>query len=167
MKGIRNSIVPFIPLPMIYYTQDSTGILFSSPFVLLALIPVIGLFLKRPKFSFNDDQSLFRWLIISLCGSFLSALAGLAAFFWIAERYIVDFIPCLALLSIIGFWQLDRRFAQRPLVRILYWALGVSLIVITIIVSSLLALSINSAGFRALNPLLWRQLSNLFRHYMP
>jgi hypothetical protein len=167
LKGIRDSIIPLIQLPAIYYTQDSTGILYSSPFVLFALVPVVGLFLKRQEVSFSDDPPSIRWLIISLCGSFLSAFVGLAVFFWVAERYVVDFIPALTLLSVIGFWQLDRHFAQRPLIHVLYWVLAVSLIVITITVSGLLALSLNSAGFRALNPELWRLLGNLARHYLP
>lgn len=167
IKGIRNSLIPFISLPKIYYTQDSIGILYSSPFILLAIVPVIVLFLKRPKVSFSGNQFFFRWLIVGLCGSFLSAFAGLVAFFWVAERYIVDFIPCLTLLSIIGFWQLNQYLARSPLGRVLYWTLGISLIVITIIASILLALSLNAAGFRSLNPLLWRQLGNIFQNLIP
>src|SRR5258708_9185931 len=165
--GVNTSIVPFFNLPKIYHSQDSTGILFTSPFTLLAILPLISIFLKPSKNLIKDDQPVVRWLIIALAGSYLSALFVYCAFFWVAERYVADFIPCLALLGIIGFWQLDQYFAARPRIRILYWILGISLIVISIIVSSLIALSINSAELRTLNPILWRQLSNLFRHQMP
>lgn len=165
IKGIRSSIIPFISLPDIYYTQDSVGILYNFPFVAFALIPAISLFVKRSKASLNEDQFFLRWLIIGLGGSFISAFVGLAIFFWVAERYMLDFMPSLTLLSVIGFLQMDQHLARRPIISISYRTLGIILIVITIVVSLLLALSINAAGFRSLNPLLWRQLSNVFRNW--
>jgi len=166
IRGARISIIPSITLPSIYYTQDSTGLLYSSPFLLLAIVPLIGLFRKRTASELDQGQSVFPWLVVGLYGSFLSEFLVLAAYFWTAERFTADFIPCLTLLSILGFWQLDQLLDERPKARVLYWMVCIGLILIAVIVSSLLALSINTAGFRSLNPLLWRQLSNFFRYYL-
>ena len=163
-RGVSRSVVPFISIPKNYYTQDSTGLFYSSPFVLLAIVSIVNLFSERSQNWSKGYCPKFNWLTISLCGSFFSALSVFAAFFWTAERYIVDFIPGLVLLSVIGFWQTDQYLTQKTLLRSLHRTVGICLIAITVIVSGLLALSINAAGFRALNPLLWRQLSNLFRN---
>ena len=74
-----------------------------------------------------------------------------------------DFVPAWFLLSIIGFWQLGRSLSNHLTGRLLHFNLGLGLLVITAVVSNLYALSFNADGFRALNPVLWRQLGNLFR----
>jgi hypothetical protein len=164
VRGITGSLIPSIILPGIYHAQETTGLLYTAPFALLGLLPPISLLLKRPSSLVgNAHTDLFRWLIVGVSVSFLSAFASLVAFFWVAERYFADFLPCLMVLSAIGLWQLDGMIAGRPAGRTLYWLTIVIVMTISVVISILLAISFNSDGFRELNPLLWRQLSNLFR----
>ena len=150
-KGWLDSILPFIAIPKIYQTQYSLGLFYSSPLIVLAIIPVISLFRSHPRNSPPNKQFSFSWLIVSLSGSFLSAFLVLAAYFLAAERFILDFSPCLVLLSIIGFWQLDEYLAQKPRIRTLFRALGISLILISIMSSVLMTISIDSMRIMALN----------------
>ena len=53
----------------------------------------------------ENDAYLFKWLIISLAGSFLFGFAPLVLYFFVETRYIIDFIPSLILLSIFGIFS--------------------------------------------------------------
>jgi hypothetical protein len=165
--GRLKPIISFIPLPKIYYSQEIAGYIFSSPFIVFAFIPVINLisrFKRQPtSITSEDDQHMFTWLTAGLLGSFLVGFTFFLVFFWVAMRYFLDFIPSLVLLSIIGFWQLYRYYAGRPVGRFIYILVALGLIFISILASNLLALSINSGSFREFNPLLWRQLVNFFK----
>jgi hypothetical protein len=163
-SGLRESLIPFIKIPEIYHVQEITGLLYGAPFLVLALLPVFGLLHRVPANLAGDERAqLFKWLVTALAGSFVFGSALFLAFFWAAERYIVDFLPSLLLLSLIGMWQLDRRLAFISWGRTAYWIALSFLMAASILVSFLLSLSFNSDAFRHLNPLLWRQLSNLFR----
>ena len=164
VEGVTESIVAPISLPIVYRAQQMTGILYSSPLITLALLPVISILLRHPGVLIKtNEKRWFKWLVIGLGGSFLAGAAFFIAFFWAAERYLIDFLPCLFLLSVIGLWQLDQYLVSKPRARALYWVALVGLIAFTITVSILLSMNFNSDGFRRLNPILWRQLSNLFR----
>ena len=153
-------------LPPIYSSGELTGLLFSAPFVLFVGIPVLSL-LSRKKVS-NDqvdpenDTFLFKWLIISLLGSFLFGLAPVITFFFVETRYIADFMPSLVLLSIIGFWQGCSFLDNKPVLHKLYVAVGIILMVASIIASILLALSAHAEQFQEFNPVLWNHLIRLF-----
>jgi len=165
--GNNSLAIPYLPVPKIYYSQEITGLLYSAPFTLFAIIPVSSLLyrLKRQLISSmsEDNLYLFKWLIAGLFGSFLFEFAFLLVYFWAATRFFADFIPALVLLSTIGFWQGYRYYATRPVNRALYLLAGIGLIAVSIVVSNLLALSVSSARFRELNPVLWREIVNLFQ----
>jgi hypothetical protein len=161
----KDSIIGFIPLPRTYVPEEMTGLVISAPFILLALMSVPLLFRKAaPRaLSHAEGQLPLAWVVTVLWGAFLFASAPILAFFWATARYFADFVPTLFVLSVIGFWQARQTLAQRPIGRALFGGLAIGLAVISIVLSTLLALSINSDAFRSLNPVLWRQLSNLFR----
>ena len=100
--------------------------------------------------------------MISLAGSFLFGFAPLVMFFWVDARYTADFMPSLILLSIVGFWQGYRFMTDKPSLRKLYVAAGMVLMVISVIMSILLALAENAAQFQQFNPALWHDLINFF-----
>jgi hypothetical protein len=110
-----------------------------------------------------DGLLTMRWLVMGLAGSLVFGSVLLLSYFWAAERFLLDFIPALILLAVIGVWQLGERLRPAPRLHIIYWVLVSALILASAIVSILLSMSFNSDGFRQLNPVLWRQLSNLFR----
>ncbi len=162
--GSTTSVLPWLHLSRIYQTQEVTGLLYTAPWLLLAVLPVAGLFWPRllPPSTRPEDQSL-RWLILALAGSFLFGAAFFLVFFWAAERYMLDFIPALMLLSFIGLWQLDELLRSKPRLRFLIRAILAVLMLASILLSLLLSMTFNADGFRHLNPVLWRQLGNLFR----
>ena len=146
----KSSVVPFIKLPAIYNGEQITGLVYSAPFILFAIIPFFTLFSKtsnqqysNPLFGKNNKMDFIKWIFISLIGSFLLAFIALLLFFWATMRYMTDFIPSLILLSIIGFWQGYRFFTQRPIQLILYSFTGFCLACISIFISSFLTFSIN------------------------
>jgi hypothetical protein len=136
-------------LPPIYSSGELTGLLFTAPFVLFAGIPLLSLLSRKKDLNDQVDQEndtfLFKWLIISLLGSFLFGFAPVITFFFVETRYIADFMPSLVFLSIIGFWQGDSFLISKPAIHKLYVAVGMVLIVTSIVVSVLVALSVHTA----------------------
>jgi hypothetical protein len=132
VKPVRS----FVSLPHIYDAERMTGTRYTAPFLLFALIPAVVALLRMPP----RDSFPIRWITAGLYGSFLSEFVFFMAFFWAAERYLLDFLPSLLLLSIIGFWQLSRSFDGTRVGRILYAACGIGLAAFSMIVSTLLAI---------------------------
>jgi len=164
--GKLKPIIPFLPLPKVYFATQNIGLLYSAPFTLFAIIPIISLFSNSKPATTNsmnkDHLVLFKWLIASLAGSYLLEFIFVLIFFWAANRYLVDFLPALVLLSIIGFWQGFRYFSSRPASRVLYLIFGISLIAVSILVSILLAFALSPSYFNNYNPQLWRILTHFF-----
>ena len=136
-------------LPPIYSSGELTGLLFSAPFVLFAGIPLLSLLSRKKDLNDQVDQEndtfLFKWLVISLLGSFLFGFAPVITFFFVETRYIADFMPSLVFLSIIGFWQGDSFLISKPAIHKLYVAVGMILMATSIVVSVLLAFSVHTA----------------------
>lgn len=146
----KNSIIPFIKLPEIYNGEQITGLIYSVPFSLFAIIPFISLFAKSGKLHSlnevlekNNCMNFINWISIGLMGSFILAFAPLLLFFWATMRYMGDFIPSLILLSIIGFWQGYEYFTQNRIQGILYSFMGFCLACISISISGFLTFAIN------------------------
>jgi hypothetical protein len=167
IPGAGASIFSFIHLSEVYYSNVLTGFLFSTPFILFAGTCITSLALKK-KDVMNltgqaDDLPFFKWLVVALLGSFLSGFVPFVSFFWVAAHYQIDFIPSLVALSIIGFWQGYIFTTHKPnAIGKLYIAAGIILIVVSIIVSILLALSAHADKFQKLDPALWEYLVRLF-----
>jgi hypothetical protein len=164
LHGPITSILPFVRLPAIYLSQEITGLAYDVPYVILALGSLLPLIKKRSeKRTAGSQLESLKWPIVALWVSFTMEFGFFLSFFWSSERYFADFLPALLILSVVGFWASRRALERWPLVRFLHLLVAIGLVVTSITVSGLLALSLNSAGFRKLNPLLWRELSNLFR----
>jgi hypothetical protein len=160
-KGSAESVIPAFPLPAHYRPQEIVGLLFMVPFVVFAVATVSRQNLDRGRPAIREESAL-RWILGALWGSFLSSFILFLLFFWEDVRYFGDFLPPLVLLSIIGFWRLEvssARWWRRATILLL----AGTLFVISVVVSQLLAISVNADDFRQLNPVFWRQLSNLFR----
>lgn len=170
IHGRREPILKAIDMPDVYYSQETAGLLYIAPFILFAIPAFITAldFLRRgPAFFRESSPDIhFRWLTISLFGSFLSNLLFFLVFFWVGVRYQADFMPTLMLLSVIGFGQVYLHLASKPIARNVYTTLGFVLTATTIIASNLMVLSINSARYKELNPELWAQLTNFFKNLL-
>jgi len=165
-QGAGASRFPFLSLPRVYYANNLSGILPSTPFILFAIIPMVFLLLRKKSAGNQADREnhtySFNWLTISLAGSSLFGFAPLVMFFWVDARYILDFMPSLILLSLIGFWQGYRFMTDKPSLRKWYLVAGMMLMVISVIISILLALSQNALQFQQFNPVLWKHLIDFF-----
>ena len=155
--GYLKPIISGYPLPSFYFSQKITGILYTVPFSLCALIPAV-LYLNNlnrrnitqqlPK---DDERRILNWATLTLSGASLAVLGFLLCFFCLAMRYIEDAMPALIMLGIIGFWQGFQAFSHKSIWKWLYTSLGVVLAVISIILSTLVALSVNQARFEILH----------------
>lgn len=162
--GSTKSVVASIRLPGPYWAQPITGLLYSAPFIIFALVPAIYVLLRRRVgLPGTVSQKSLTWLSISLWGSVLSTATFLCLFFWTAERYFGDFMPPLLLLSVIGLWQLDRALSTSWLRRAMFVSLAFPLVLISLVMSNLLALSISRLDSNWLNLQLLRLLSIPFR----
>ena len=83
-------------------------------------------------------------------------------FFFVETRYFIDFMPSLVLLSILGFLQGYNFLIRRSAIRKFYVAAGIILLIVSILISILLALSANADNFQRFNPVLWGHLIRIF-----
>lgn len=135
----KNSVVPWIKLPGPYSAQQITGMAYTAPFAILALVPAVFVGLRRTTAQKDADQhGLLRWLIVSLCGSLVVEAAYLAVFFWAAERYMGDFMPELLLLSVLGAWELSLATYKNRAIHTAYMTLVLCAMTFSLVMSNLL-----------------------------
>jgi len=144
--GIKDPILASYPLPNFYNTQQITGILFTTPFFVFAFAPLSWFISGKSRMFLQQNNSLL-WFLLMLASSSLAAFLFLMTFFWSAMRYLLDFVPSLLALSVIGFWQGYTLLSDSPAHKV-YIFFGSSLAGASILVSILLAISINDARFQ-------------------
>lgn len=151
--GNSKAIFSSYRLPSLYNSQQITGLFYIAPFVVFSVIPPLALlfpcFKKATVTSIENDSDTYtyKWIILVLSASFLSAFGFLTLFFWAAMRYIEDFMPSLVILSVIGFWQGYQIFTDKPALKKYFISFGLALAIISIVMSSLIAISINDLRF--------------------
>jgi len=168
--GQNTSVASFIILPNIYSSDELAGLIYSAPFLLFSLITIIAAVLRPGRSRRTDmslihkekDDPLFYWTCNTLVVLYISAFAPLILFFWATTRYLADFMPAFALISVIGFWQGFKILRNRPVIQSLFGFLGIGLSGITALTSILVAASSHMARFRAVNPNLLNQLIQWF-----
>ena len=131
-------------------TENITGVFVSSPFVLLALL------------AFFKPRRDVRWVIASIALCFLGIFITLQAFFFVAMRYMLDVIPTLSLLVIIGFWHGFELFKNKKV----YIIITTLLLIHTIACSLLISFSGNLETFKILNPELVREMTWTFNNLL-
>jgi hypothetical protein len=151
--GMNDPIYHAIVFPKIYTSQFVTGLLYTAPFVIFALVPLViflfSYFKKQPLQTLADGNaaSTLYWLVMTLGGAFFMSFGVLMMYFWVGIRFFEDFMPSLTLLSVIGFWQGYSLALGKSYNHKMYAGLGIVLAVISITISTLLAISINDARF--------------------
>jgi hypothetical protein len=131
------------------FSESITGILVSSPFFLLALLSV-----------FKKRQDL-RWVLIALALGTLGFFIILQTYFFIAMRYLLDMIPTLTLLTIIGFWHGFGLFKNKNA----YIFISILLLTYTLTLSLLISFSGNLELFKIHNPELVQQWTWTFNGF--
>ena len=156
--GNTKAIFSSYHLPVLYSAQAITGLIYTVPFIVFSLIPVgrnINNFYRKKTLNdrslSSDEQSKLNWVTLTLSGACLAIFGFLLSFFWVAMRYLEDVMPLLIMLSIVGFWQGFQALSKKPIIRRLYTSLGVVLAVASILLSTLVALSINQGRFEIIH----------------
>lgn len=130
--------------------EGITGIFVGSPFMVFGFLA--GL---------NKDRN-FRWILICLTGSSLLTFFALQIFFFTTMRYMLDLVPALSLLAVIGFWQGFSLLKTRPIARSSLAVLGLVLCIYTIAISSVLPISGHLEAYKVFNPELLKKLTWAF-----
>ncbi|MHB8779455.1 MAG: hypothetical protein ACYC6R_17115, partial [Anaerolineales bacterium] len=130
--------------------EGITGIFIGSPFMVFAFLA--GL---------NKDRN-FRWILICLTGSSLLTFFTLQIFFFTTMRYLLDLVPVLSLLAVIGFWQGLTLLKTRPIARSSLAVLGLVLCMYTIAISLVLPISGHLEAYKVFNPELLKKLTWVF-----
>lgn len=162
-EGIGQSLFSSIPLPPIYYTGKITGILYSTPIVLFAAILLLPRKKQTDEKIFQNLDS-FRWMVILFVGIFLAEFIPFVSYFWVETRFFADFMPPLAILSLIGFWRGYELLKDRLVWRSMYITIGIGLIVFSILMGIALGLSAHWEAFKEFNPVLWKAM---YRNFHP
>lgn len=136
-------LVDYNPGVYYYLAEGITGLLISSPFLIFA-------FLRKQKELF--------WISLSLTGSTFLLFFITQIFFYTTMRYLLDLIPALTLLALIGAWSGFNSLKNKKLFTIL----AATLWAYTIVIGILLPLSSNVKRFKEFNPELFQQITNLF-----
>ncbi len=134
------------PKMYLTFTENITGILIGSPFALLALL------------AFIQPRKDLRWMLAAISSTFLGVFFTLQAFFFVAMRYMLDAVPTLTLLAVIGFWHGFDVYKSRKT----YITFVLLLLVYTIVLSLLISYAGNLELFRIHNPELVQRLSWTF-----
>lgn len=127
-------------------TENITGLLVGSPFVFFALL------------AFVKSRRDLRWILASLSTAFLAVFITLQAFFFIAMRYMLDALPTLVILAVIGFWHGFDIFKKSKY----YIAAAILLLAYTLAISLVISYSGNLELFRIHNPDLAQRLAWTF-----
>ena len=137
------------PKMYLTFTENITGLFIGSPFVLLALLAFV-----KPR---RD----LRWIVASITFVFLAIFVTLQAFFFVAMRYMLDAVPTLTLLIIIGFWHGFDLFKNNKI----FITVSTFLLIYTLSLSLLISLSGNLETFRIQNPDLIQRMTWTFKDF--
>jgi hypothetical protein len=154
-------------------SEQVSGLIPTTPYVLLAVIPVLFLFAwaaghlvrsfhKTLSMPFGQQNGLFTWIAFTLIGAVVFASGPILLYMTSSMRYLADVIPLLVLLSTFGFWQGVQSLIKYPGFRRLFVTLAVLLAVFSVAISLLLAVTGYEARFEHLNPVLFDQLTRFF-----
>ena len=149
LAGIEDLIPGVISAPEAYYAQAGVGLTFTFPFAVFSLAAARAAAATRsPKRAgateaAHDRLTGLPWLIASLAAATTMTFVLLLTFFWYASRFHGDFVPPLAVLSVLGFWSGYESLGARPTLRRAYARLGLVLALVSILASTLLAFSLN------------------------
>ena len=165
---------PFHKLvPDTYYTEQITGIVISTPYLILALLPFVfsirNLAKKRDvdldagaKSMIMKRDNELAWLSLCLTSSVILVFIPLLLYAVTTMRYLADVVPMLVLLASIGFWQSCQAMSGRTFQRRLWILIVLGLVMYSSVIGILLGITSYYAPFEKLNPELFLRLSDWF-----
>jgi hypothetical protein len=149
-----DTISGIVPIPHFYYVQMLTGILWSAPFVVFAIVPLksaISTVFGRQRAAADVEAGSRHTLALielTLALSGLMAFGLVVYYFWAATRFLENFVPTLFLLCAIGFWQGYGWLSGRRVWQRLYISAGVLLVAASLAISVLGAVSALTVRFQ-------------------
>lgn len=154
----------FIHLPPHYESFESiTGILWVTPFLLLAALPIIYWLLRAPRHDRARSDSRpgngsIDWLTGCLISVGVLGFAPVLCMIGSSQRYLADLTPALLILAAIGVWQGSRVVAGRAVLRRFFFGSVSLLTIISLVLGVLLTLDGTSEHFQVNNPQLFYRL---------
>jgi hypothetical protein len=169
-KTLFNNLEQRVTFPYIFPTRwDGPAWIEAKiypPFYLLLAESITGIFIATPFMIFAfflKKKNNLQWILFSFIGAFAMAFMMMQGFFFTTMRYLLDFTPTLSILAVIGFWRVIESpkwgFILRPLSLLLF--------IYSISLSFILPLSGKIETYRAYNPDLLIQLTQLFNQLIP
>ncbi len=153
-----------------HHTEELTGLLVCAPFSILAIFSIIKAgslfsrtFNKKSIKSTGTEDGLLLWILVSLIGITLLSFSILLLYFNVTMRFFAEFMPGLVILSAVGFWQGSIWLQKNAFVQKLYIIFSLLLVVSSILISLLLAITGYYNSFQRMNPHLFKLLSQFFR----
>jgi hypothetical protein len=134
------------PQTYFYAAGPVTGLLFSAPFLIFAA----GLFFSKKK----EHPEAYYFFVYLLAGSFIINLLTLLFYFFSQTRFLVDLISQIALIAVLGYWQL---IANKKFSRVFIMA-GNLFLIASICAGLLLSFTSETKRFETLNPQLIEKL---------
>lgn len=171
---IFTALLASFNVPYNHEIENSAGLLFSMPILLFA-----GLFMVRlitgtgvPRRGNNtavDGKDVamtssnlqFTLVVLMLAG--LAASATILVYFYVTARYLFDFMPLMVILAVASMWLEYTRYRSYPVRRRVVIVVIVALVIATMLVSFLLALTGAQSRFDDFNPMLFNVLVEFFR----
>jgi hypothetical protein len=155
-----------------HHTEEITGLIFSAPFALFAVVPAWNSvhllsqnYLRKHATIRNSENELLLWLSLSLIGASFLSFAAILFYFNMTMRFLAEFIPSLVILSSLGVWQGYYFLRHKSIARRLYIFCSISLGIISIMISLLLAMTGYYNTFQQLNPHLFKLIIQFFNHF--
>jgi len=125
------------------YYDPLIGLLWSQPFLLFALAA------RR----LNESQ----WFLFILCGAALGAFLPDLVFQWSAMRYLLDALPCCAILAAVGYWSVSSKRSGH-----IQWLAG-ALVAVQITIGLLMGITGMYDNFKTHNLPLYNTMKSLLR----
>lgn len=164
---LEDEIESSFEAPDFYYKEHVTGLVFTFPFAIFAILPVIRTLLRRVKSGHNDfdgSEHILQWICVLLSGMALIAIVLLLTFFSVIMRYLADLTPILSVLAVMGFWFGYRAVSSDRVLRYVYSGIGVLLAGAGMVVSNLIALLV-SQRINTLSPQLLPAIDIFFKAF--
>lgn len=109
-----------------------------------------------------EAHSRLRWLAGALLVTAILGALPIGAYYWAANRFMLDFMPVLAIASCLGAWAAIDRYRAGSLERVAFPALVLVLLVVSIMMALLLGISGDSLRFEKENAELFEWLTRAF-----
>jgi hypothetical protein len=162
-----------LSLPSAYHLENVSGIVFAAPILLLSAVLGMHIVCRVIRLPYKalandapgDNSAATMGQLSSTAPILLAAIASALPtlfYFWVANRFLLDSTPLLAIAAVAGAWIVWSRSQGRPIEHAFLNAVIVILATVSLLIGLLLAFSGQRFLFDDLNPGVWHALSAPF-----